>query len=80
MSKKKFPNNLYYSTDSGLEITTEDIKAIDYSKKVFIALNKSKNSKLITSVSNIDTTEEELNRIAKIIKTKCGTGGSVKFQ
>lgn len=76
--KKKFINDIYYSTDLKLEKIEDDIKQIDYSKKVFIALNKSKNNKLITSISNIDCSDDNLKQIAKDIKTKCGVGGSVK--
>jgi len=78
MNKKKFENGFYYSTDLKHEKKASEKKAIDFSQKVFIALNKSKNNKLITCVSNIDSDFDDLNRIAKIIKTKCGTGGTIK--
>lgn len=78
MSKKTFKNNLCYSTDFNMLKSDVNSKTTDYTQKVFIALNKSKNSKLVTSVSNIDCSNEELIKIAKIIKEKCGTGGTVK--
>ena len=43
-----------------------------------ISLSKTKNNKLLTIISNIDTCKEDLDRIAKIIKCNCGTGGNVK--
>jgi len=80
MNKKKFVNGIYYSTDlnSKCENLASEEKLIDFSQKVFITLNKSKNNKLITSISNIDSNFDDLNRFAKIIKTKCGTGGTIK--
>lgn len=78
MSKKKFINDIYYSTDFKLEKKALEKKSTDYSKKVFITLNKSKNNKICTFISNIDSDFEELEKIAKLIKTKCGTGGSIK--
>jgi hypothetical protein len=45
MNKKKFENGFYYSTDLKHEKKASEKKAIDFSQKVFIALNKSKNNK-----------------------------------
>lgn len=75
--KKFFNNNIYYSTNLELEKNDVEIKHIDYSKKVFIALNKSKNDKLMTSIS-ISCSDEDLKKIAKDIKTKCSSGGTIK--
>ena len=80
MSKKQFNNGLCYSTNFALEINTdsEEHKSIDFNKQVNISTLKLKNNKVITLIANIDSTDEDLNRIAKIIKCNCGTGGSVK--
>ena len=80
MSKKQFNNGLYYSTNFALELNTnsEEHKSLDFNKQVNISTLKLKNNKVITLISNIDSTDEDLNRIAKIIKCNCGTGGSVK--
>ena len=80
MSKKQFNNGLYYSTNLALELNTdsEEHKSIDFNKQVNISTLKLKNNKDITLISNIDSTDEDLNRIAKIIKCNCGTGGSIK--
>ena len=56
----------------------EQTQEIDYTKKVVISTLKIKNNKLITVVSNICSSDLELVRIAKEIKTKCGCGGSIK--
>ena len=77
MNKKKFID-VYYSTDSKLERIEEEIKQTDYLQKVFISLNRAKNSKYVTLISNINSSEDELVNISKILKSKCGTGGTVK--
>jgi translation initiation factor 1 len=80
MSRKEFSNSLYYSTNFALESDSENAgmyKTIDFSREVIISLNKINNKK-ITTISNIETCQEDLQRIAKIIKCNCGTGGSVK--
>lgn len=77
MNKKKFIGDIYYSTNSKLEKTEENIKTVDYTKKVILSLNKAKNSKLITLIT-IDATKDQLINIEKILKSKCGTGGTTK--
>ena len=77
MNKKKFIN-VYYSTDSKLEKLDKEVKQTDYSQKVFISLNRAKNSKYVTLISNINSSEDELIKISKILKVKCGAGGTVK--
>lgn len=78
MSRKEFSNGLYYSTNFALETNPESSgQQIDFSRQVVISLNKINNKK-ITTISNIETCSEDLDRIAKIIKCNCGTGGSVK--
>lgn len=76
--KKKFANGLYFSTNQNLIKEEEQKQEIDYDKKVVINTLKIKNNKLITIVSNICSSDLELAKIAKEIKSKCGVGGSVK--
>jgi len=76
--KKKFANGLYFSTNQNLIKEEEQKQEIDYDKKVVINTLKIKNNKLITVVSNICSSDLELVKIAKEIKSKCGVGGSVK--
>ena len=80
MSKKQFSDSICYSTNFALEANTdyEEHKSIDFNRQVNISTLKLKNGKIITLISNIDSTYEDLDRIAKIIKCNCGTGGSVK--
>lgn len=79
MSKKQFSNGLYYSTNFALEANPDkDEKSIDFSKEITISTIKLSNKKIVTIVSNIESTEDDLLRIAKILKCNCGAGGSVK--
>ena len=77
MNKKKFID-VYYSTDSKLEKTDKEVKQTDYSQKVFISLNRAKNNKYVTLISNINSSKDELIEISKILKMKCGAGGTIK--
>jgi translation initiation factor 1 (eIF-1/SUI1) len=43
---------------------------IDFNKPVDISVLKLKNKKIITLITNIDSSDEDLNRIAKILKCK----------
>jgi translation initiation factor 1 len=76
--KKKFANGLYFSTNQNLIQEEEQKHETDYDKKVVINTLKIKNNKLITIVSNVCSSDLELAKIAKEIKSKCGCGGSVK--
>ena len=80
MSKKQFTNGVYYSTNFALEINEDENtqKSIDFLKEVIISVRKIKNNKLITCISNIDSSMEDLERIAKIVKCNCGAGGTIK--
>jgi translation initiation factor 1 len=76
--KKKFANGLYFSTNQNLIQEEEQKQETDYDKKVVINTLKIKNNKLITIVSNVCSSDLELAKIAKEIKSKCGCGGSIK--
>jgi len=80
MSKKQFTNGVYYSTNFALKINEDENtqKSIDFLKEVIISVRKIKNNKLITCISNIDSSIEDLERIAKIVKCNCGAGGTIK--
>jgi translation initiation factor 1 len=81
MSKKQFTDGIYYSTNFALELNSDDVhenQSINFSKEVVISVKKTKNNKIMTYISNIDSSDEDLERIAKIIKCNCSTGGSVK--
>lgn len=76
--KKKFANGLYFSTNQNLIQEEEQKQETNYDKKVVINTLKIKNNKLITIVSNVCSSDLELAKIAKEIKSKCGCGGSIK--
>lgn len=60
------------------EDTEED--ALDYKgQKLYVLIDrKQRKGKAVTLVQGFDGTEEQLNEVGKVLKTKCGVGGSVK--
>ncbi len=85
MSKKelKFKGGLAYSTDSSLKLSgTEDENKgtlIPAMQKLKVMLdNKKRAGKSVTVVLNYIGTTDDLETLAKFLKTKCGTGGTAK--
>ncbi|MDP2088080.1 MAG: translation initiation factor [Flavobacteriaceae bacterium] len=86
MSKKK-SNSLsdlggfIFSTDAAFVFEKEEIQeTLSPNKQYLEALfsNKGRAGKTATIVKGFIGTEEDLKLLGKLIKTKCGVGGSVK--
>jgi len=84
MSKKdKQRVNVVYSTNSNFSFEEDDqdeIETLDKQQqqlKVFID-RKQRKGKSVTIVSGFIGNEEDLQDLAKILKTKCGVGGNAK--
>jgi translation initiation factor 1 len=81
MSKKN-RSNIVYSTNSNFNYENEDdeIETIDKNQqelKVTID-RKQRKGKAVTLISNFVGTDEDLNELGKLLKSKCGVGGSAK--
>jgi translation initiation factor 1 len=81
-SKQKFKGGLAYSTDSSLKITGKDADATTLApglQTLKVKLdNKKRAGKTVTLVDNFIGSSEDLETLGKLLKTKCGTGGSAK--
>ena len=86
MSKKHQarPDGLLYSTNKDFfnEFEAEDNTQATLAKdkqKLRVALDsKQRAGKIVTVVSGFVGTMDDLEALGKLLKTKCGTGGSVK--
>lgn len=86
MSKKQQPRTggLVYSTNQDFfnefDRDTQDLVTLGKDKqKLRVQLDtKQRAGKIVSLVSGFVGTEEDLDALAKQLKTKCGAGGSVK--
>ena len=87
MSKKKRKNRIdvVYSTDSNYnyeyENEGEEQETLEPSKqklKVYIDTKAKKKGKQATLISGFVGTEDDLKDLGKLLKSKCGVGGTVK--
>jgi translation initiation factor 1 len=77
MSNKE--SRLVYSTDAGRIKETETAQAIETDGIVRIRREtKGRKGKGVTTVSGVGLAEAELKTLAKQLKQKCSTGGTVK--
>ena len=82
MSKKKRINVVYstnpdYSYDHDDEEQMETLDASEQSLKVILD-RKQRKGKSVTLVTGFVGDEEDLKELGKILKSKCGVGGTVK--
>ena len=88
MSKKKLNNlsdlgGFVYSTDENADFSSFDENEQEALKPEAQRLeahfsNKGRAGKVVTIIKGFVGNEEELNNLGKLLKTKCGVGGSVK--
>ena len=82
MSKKIKPGGIVYSTNPDYQYTAKPHQGASLSPqsqnlKIFLD-KKNRGGKTVTIVSGFSGKEEELEKIARELKSKCGVGGSVK--
>lgn len=81
--KKRSTNGLVYSTDPDFKIEEEDKKTTSIfppskqNLKIFLD-KKNRAGKAVTCVAGFIGPTEELEKLGKKLKTKCGVGGTVK--
>ena len=83
MSKNKInTNGLVYSTDPSFssEVEHEEQETLAVSQqKLRVKLDtKQRAGKVVTLIEGYIGTQNDLENLGKILKTKCGTGGSAK--
>ena len=79
MGKKN--SRLVYSTNPSYEYEDENSKeeSLDANQQnLKIWLDRIKGNKVITIVKGFEGNQDDLKDLGKLLKTKCGTGGSVK--
>ncbi|MEF9985621.1 MAG: translation initiation factor [Bacteroidales bacterium] len=74
---------MVYSTNSNFKYEQEEIKDDNTlspaQQKLIVAIDKKRRAgKQVTIVEGFIGKEEDLNALGKLLKTKCGVGGSVK--
>lgn len=83
MNKKKFPiNGIVYSTDPSFvlnSIEEEVVTLIPENQQLKILLDtKQRAGKAVTLINGFIGTSIDLEKLGKLLKTYCGTGGSIK--
>ena len=81
--KRKADNNgMVYSTNSDYEFdyNTEEIETLPNSQQnLKVAIDKkNRRGKMVTLITGFVGSDEDLKALGKLVKTKCGVGGSVK--
>jgi translation initiation factor 1 len=82
-NKKNFNSGIVYSTDPTFKPETaeqREEKTLEPAQQnLRLRLDtKHRSGKAVTLVENFVGTEEDLEKLGKLLKTFCGTGGSVK--
>ena len=80
-NKPKNKDQIIYSTNPNFIYDDDNIskKRIDNKKQIlYIHVEKHKGGKSTVIIKNLAGEESDLRDLAKIIKNKCGVGGSVK--
>lgn len=78
---KKRKNNIVYSTNPDYKYEDEDEQEYILKKqeqKLKIHLNRHKADRFTVSIKNFIGSQEEIKKLSKLLKQKCGVGGSVK--
>lgn len=81
MSNKPFEGKIVFSTNRDLDLS-EKQEAIETptpsQQTLYISLERNKGGKIATIVEKFVGSEEDLQSLGKLLKNKCGVGGTVK--
>lgn len=82
MSKKNKNGGMVYSTNPNFEFSTEPEEPLEslapQQQQLKVFLDRIAGGKMITRVSGFIGNEQDLEALGKMLKQKCGVGGSVK--
>lgn len=84
MANKKFtnPTGLVYSTNPDLNLQQNDEEVITLpqgEQKLFVLTDKkNRGGKVVTVISGFSGKKTDLEELGKLIRSHCGSGGSVK--
>lgn len=83
MAKKKEKLNIVYSTNPDFQFQFEEEETVDTlpknQQKLYVSIDrKQRAGKEVTLIEGFVGLEEDLKELGKILKSKCGVGGSVK--
>jgi len=70
--------NLFYSTDPELQAKLEASPEPSQQELRIRLEKKNRGGKTVTIIAGFSGKEEDMQALGKMLKTKCGTGGSVK--
>jgi translation initiation factor 1 len=83
MAKKKEKLNVVYSTDPNFNYEFEEEETIDTlpknQQKLYVSIDrKQRAGKEVTLVEGFIGTDDDLKELGKLLKSKCGVGGTAK--
>lgn len=83
MAKKKEKLNIVYSTNPDFQFQFEEEEIIETlpknKQKLYVSIDrKQRAGKEVTLIEGFVGTEEDLKELGKLLKSKCGVGGTVK--
>ncbi len=86
MAKKKLQSlsdlgGFVFSTNDNFEIPTEEVTESLANHEQYLEAhfsNKGRGGKTVTVIKGFVGKEEDIKKLGKVLKTKCGVGGSVK--
>jgi translation initiation factor 1 len=82
MSKKKNTNGIVFSTDPDFQFDQQKEQAEETpfaQQKIYVSIDrKQRKGKEVTLVEGFIGSNEQLNDLAKMLKSKCGVGGTAK--
>lgn len=75
--------NIVYSTNPDFQYSTDEKEEIDtlpkQQQKLRVSIEKNhRGGKTVTIVKNFVGSEDDIKELGRLLKTKCGVGGSVK--
>jgi translation initiation factor 1 len=81
MSKKDNNRPIVYSTNPDFkqdDDREEKVTLLPAQQNLYLSLERHGGGKVATVVENFVGTDDDLEKLGKLLKTKCGVGGSVK--